>query len=56
MKRKIEADKCIERDIWNNLKVMPLYFTSCNPLIDSVIPEIMPIIFQHLLRKLRQCY
>jgi len=51
MKRKIEADKYIEREICNNLKVISLYCTSRNSLIDTVILETMPIIFQYLLKK-----
>lgn len=39
MKRKLEADKYIEREIGNNLKVVSVYYTSCNPLIDTVILE-----------------
>lgn len=56
MRRKIEADKYIEREICNNLKVIQLYFTPCNPLIDTVTLEIMPIFSQNLLKNLRQCY
>lgn len=53
MKRKIEADKHVEREICNHLKVISRYFTSCHLLIDTVILEIMPIIFQNLLKNLR---
>lgn len=50
MKRKIEADKYVEREICNHLKIISCHFTSCNLLIDIVILEIIPIIFQNLLK------
>lgn len=46
MKRKIEADKYIEREMCSNLRVISLLFYISKSLIDTVILEIMPIIFK----------